>query len=88
MRHLSSTGRNRKGGASHEQLFILMDVNARTGLRGGGSFMNAHCGMLGAYGRNTRNDNVERLLAFAFSNHLALVNLFFQYPPKRNLAYL
>ena len=55
----------------HEQLLLLMDTNARTGRREGGA--------LGIYGRDTRNDNGELLLAFASNHDLTLVNVF-QYP--------
>ena len=37
----------------HEQLFVLMDANARTGRRGGGKLGSEECKALGAYGRDT-----------------------------------
>ena len=64
----------------HEQLFVLMDANARTGRRGCGRPGNEHCGALGAHGRDTGNDNGEFLLAFASNHDLALVNAFFSNP--------
>ena len=59
-----------------ECLFVLIDANARTGRRVAG------CGddesrVLGAYGRDARNDNGERLLSFATNCKLALTNTFF-----------
>ena len=60
------------------QLFVLMDANARTGRRddpGDGSEYSST--ILGAYGRDSRNDNGERLLHFADDHHLAIVNTFF-----------
>ena len=64
----------------YEQLFVLMDANARTGRRGGGRSGNEHCGALGAYGRDTRNENGQLLLAFTSNHDLALVNTFFSTP--------
>ena len=64
----------------HEQLFVLMDANARTGRRGSGKTGNEHCVALGTYGRDTRNDNGELLLSFASNHDLALVNTFFSTP--------
>ena len=61
----------------HEQLFVSMDANARTGRRGGGGPGSEDCKVLGAYGRDTLNDNGERLLSFATNHDLALVNTFF-----------
>ena len=43
----------------HEQLFVLMDANARTGRRGGGKLGSKECKVLGAYGRDNLNDNGE-----------------------------
>ena len=51
-------------------------MHARDGEEGGG-LGSKHCGVLGAYGRDTRNDNGERLLTFASNHDLALVNTFF-----------
>ena len=56
----------------HEQLFVLMDANART-RRGGGKLGSEECKVLGAYGRDTLNDNGERLLLFSANRE------FFQY---------
>ena len=61
----------------HEQLFVLMDANARTGRRGGGKLGSEECKVLGAYGRDTLNDNGERLLSFSANHELALLNTFF-----------
>ena len=61
----------------HEQLFVLMDANARTGRRGGGKLGSEECKVLGAYGRDTLNDNGERLLLFSANHELALLNTFF-----------
>ena len=41
------------------------------------------CRVLGAYGRDTLNDNGERLLSFATNHSLALVNTFFSTPKNR-----
>ena len=40
----------------HEQLFVLMDTNARTGSREKGQ-VQSDTKLLGAYGRDTLNDN-------------------------------
>ena len=61
----------------HEQLFVLMDANARTGKRREGGVGSKDNEVLGAYGRDTLNDNGERLLTFAANHGLALVNTFF-----------
>ena len=61
----------------HEQLFVLMDANARTGRRGGGKPRSEECQVLGAYGRDNLNDNGERLLSFSANHELALLNTFF-----------
>lgn len=65
---------------SHELLFVPMDANARMGRRGGGRPRSNHCGVLGAYGRDTRKDNGERLLDFACNHDLTLVNTFYRTP--------
>ena len=49
----------------HEQLFVSMDANARTGRREKGQVGNKDSKILGAYGRDTLNDNGELLLSFA-----------------------
>ena len=61
----------------HEQLFVLMDANVRTGRRGGGKLGSEECKVLGAYGQDTLNDNSERLLSFSANHELALLNIFF-----------
>ena len=61
----------------HEQLFVLMDANKRTGRRGGGKLGSEECEVLGAYGRDTLNDNGGRLLSFSANHELALLNTFF-----------
>ena len=63
-----------------------MGANARTGRRGSGKTGNEHCGVLGAYGRDTQNDNGELLLAFASNHDLALVNTFFS-TPKNGISH-
>ena len=60
----------------NEQLFVLMDANARTGRRGGGKLGSEECKALGAYGRDTLNDNGKRLLSFSANHELALLFLF------------
>ena len=64
----------------HEQLFVLMDANARTGRREKGQVGSKDSKILGAYGRDTLNDNGELLLSFANHHDLALVNTFFSTP--------
>ena len=61
----------------HEQLFVLMDTNARTGRRGGGKLGSEEFKVLGAYGRDNLNDNGERLLLLSANHELALLNTFF-----------
>ena len=61
----------------HEQLFVLMGANARTGRRGGGKLGSEECKVLDAYGRDNLNDNGERLLSFFANHELALLNTFF-----------
>ena len=61
----------------HEQLFVLMDANARTGQRGGGKLRSEECKVLGAYDRDNLNVNGERLLSFSANHELALLNTFF-----------
>ena len=58
----------------HEQLFVLMDANARTGRREKGQVGSKGSKILGAYGGDTLNDNGELLLSFANNHDLALVN--------------
>ena len=64
----------------HEQLFVLMDANARTGRRDKGQVGSKDSKFLGAYGRDTLNDSGELLLSFANNHDLALVNTFFGTP--------
>ena len=64
----------------HEQLFVLMDANARTRKRERGPVGSKDSKILGAYGRDTLNDNGELLLSFANNHDLALVNTFFSTP--------
>ena len=64
----------------HEQLFVLMDANARTGRREKGGVGSKDNKSLGAYGRDTLNDNGELLLSFANNHDLAIVNTFFSTP--------
>ena len=66
--------------SKHEQLFVLMDANARTGRREKGQVGSKDSKILGAYGRDTLNDNGELLLSFANNHDLALVNTFFSTP--------
>ena len=66
--------------SKHEQLFVLMDANARTGRREKGQMGSMDSKILGAYGRDTLNDNGELLLSFANNHDLALVNTFFRTP--------
>ena len=56
----------------HEQLSVLMDANARTGRREKGQVGSKDSKILGAYGRDTLNDNGELLLSFANNHGLAL----------------
>ena len=69
-----------KGVPRHEQLFMLMDANARTGRREKGGVGSKDNKSLGAYGRDTLNDNGELLLSFANNHDLAIVNTFFSTP--------
>ena len=59
-----------------EALFVLMDANARTGLKIEGE-RTEDDGVLGAYGRDELNSNGKRLLNFATDNKLAVTNTFF-----------
>ena len=58
--------------------FVLIDANARTGVRMG----EKDCKVIGAYGRDTRvsDSNGTLLLRFAGDNKLALVHKFFSVP--------
>ena len=71
----------------HEQLFVLMDANARTGRRKKRGVGRKDNKILGAYdGRDTLNDNGELLLSFADNHDLAVVNTFFS-PPKGSVLH-
>ena len=63
---------------SSDYLFVLIDANARNGVRMG----EVDCKVIGAYGRDTRvsYSNGTLLLRFAGDNELALVNTFFSAP--------
>ena len=64
----------------HEQLFVLMDANARTGRREKGGVGSKDNKILGAYGPDILNDNGELLLSFANNHDLAILNTFFSTP--------
>ena len=64
----------------HEQVFVLMDANARTRRRGKRGVGSKDIKIFGAYGRDTLNDNGELLLPFANNHDLAIVNTFFSTP--------
>ena len=70
---------------SSDYLFILIDANARTGVRMG----EENCKVIGAYGRDTRvsDSNGTSLLRFAGDNKLALVNIFFSVPKDARLVH-
>ena len=57
-----------------------MDANARTGRREKGGVGSKDNKILGAYGRDTLDDNGELLLPFAKNRDLAIVNTFFSTP--------
>ena len=61
----------------HEQLFLLIDANARTGRRKKGRVGSKDNKIIVAYGRDTLNDNEELHLSFANNYDLAVVNTFF-----------
>ena len=64
----------------NEHLFVLMDANTRTGRREKGGVESKDNKILGAYGRDTLNDNGELLLSFANNHDLAIVKTFFSTP--------
>ena len=70
----------------HEQLFVLNDVNVRTGRREKGQVGSKDSKICGAYGRDTLNGIEELLLSFANNKYLALVNTFFS-TPKDGLSH-
>ena len=58
----------------HEQPFVLMDANARTGRWEKGGVGSKNEKKFGAYGRDTVNDNGELLLSFTDNHDLAIAN--------------
>ena len=64
----------------HEQLFVFMDANARTGRREKGEVRSKDKKKIGAYSRDTPNYNGELLLSFANNYDLVIVNTFFSTP--------
>ena len=64
----------------YEQLFVLMDVNARTRRREKGGVGSKDNIILGAYGQDILIDNGQLLLSFANNHDLAIVNTFFSTP--------
>ena len=66
----------------HEQLLVLMDVNVRTGRREKGQceMRSKDSNILGAYGRDTHNDNGELLLSFVNNHDVVFVNTSFSTP--------
>ena len=66
-----------------DHLLVLIDANARTGMRGVG-WTNSN--VLGAYGRDELNDNGERVLIHATDNKLALLNTY-SATPARGTSY-
>ena len=63
---------------SSDYLFVLINANARTGVRMG----EEDCKVIGAYGRDTRvsDSNGTSILRFAGDNKLAVVNTVFSVP--------
>ena len=72
-----------KGVPSRDHLLVLMDANARTGIRGIGW---TDSKVLGAYGRDELNDNGEQLLIHGTDNKLALLNTYYA-TPARGISY-
>ena len=72
-RTLDTAFRDVPGG---DRLVVMMDANARTGVRQVGSDPK----VLGAYGRDTLNGNGRRLLGLAADNRLSIANTFFCTP--------
>ena len=68
---------------SRDHLLVLMDANARTGMRG---IEWTDSKVLGAHGRDELNDNGERLLTHATDNKLALLNTYYA-TPARGISY-
>ena len=72
-----------EGVLEHEQqMFVLMDANARTGRKGGGRLVSVECKVLGAYGRDTLNGNGDRLFSITNNYGLALFKSFFSTAKK------
>ena len=72
-----------KGLPGRDHLLVLMDANARIGMRGIGWIDSK---VFGAYGRDDLNDNGERLLTHAADNKLALLNTHYA-TPARGILY-
>ena len=68
---------------SRDHLLVLMDANARTGMRG---IEWTDSKVLGAYGRDELDDNGERLSTHATDNKLALLNTYYA-TPARGISY-
>ena len=64
----------------HKQLFVLMDANARTEKREKRGIGIKDNQIIGAYSRDTLEDNGELLLFFANNHDLAIGNTFFSTP--------
>ena len=68
---------------SRDHLLVLMDANARAGIRGIGW---TDSKVLGAYERDELKDNKWRLLIDATDNNLALLNTYYA-TPARGISY-
>ena len=64
----------------HEERFVLMDANVRTGMREKVGMEGKDNNIIFAYVRDTLNDNGELLLLFANNHDLALVKTFISKP--------
>ena len=62
-----------------DQLFVLMDANARTGKRDRGGSLE-HAQVAGPYGRDVLNDNGEHLIRTAADSGMTIANTFFSTP--------
>ena len=62
-----------------DQLFVLMDVNVRTGKRDRGGNLE-YAQVLGPYGRDILNDNGEHLVRTAADAGMTIANTFFSTP--------
>ena len=71
---------------SSDYLFVLIDANARTGVRMG----EQDCKVIGSYGKDAlvSDSNGTSLLRFAGDNKLALVNTFFSVPQGMHVSYI